>query len=99
MDWRKLNIKILLSILNDLKARGIEDILIACVDGFNGLGYLSSFWGPSHILVDTIGLIHSLIVHEVNIHDSVGAKLVLLKAKNKMPRLQVIWADSAMEAS
>ena len=41
-----------------------------------------------------MGLIHSLVVHQANIHDSVSAKLVFLKAKNKMPRLEVIWADA-----
>ena len=44
--------------------------------------------------MDTLGLIHSLVIHEANIHDSVGAKLVFLKAKNKMPLLQTIWADA-----
>ncbi|OGI23254.1 MAG: hypothetical protein A2287_07265 [Candidatus Melainabacteria bacterium RIFOXYA12_FULL_32_12] len=46
------------------------------------------------MLVDTLGLIHSLVVHQANIHDSVSAKLVLLKARYKMPRLEIIWADA-----
>lgn len=46
-----------------------------------------------HILVDTLGFIHSVKVHEANIHDSVGAKLVLWKVKDKMPNLKMIWAD------
>jgi putative transposase len=46
-----------------------------------------------HILVDTLGFIHSIAIHEANIHDSVGAKLVLWKVKDKMPNLQMIWAD------
>ena len=46
-----------------------------------------------HILVDTLGFIHSIKVHEANIHDSVGAKLVLWKVKEKMPNLKMIWAD------
>lgn len=46
-----------------------------------------------HILVDTLGFIHSLAIHEANIHDSVGAKLVLLKIKDKMPNLKIIWGD------
>lgn len=47
-----------------------------------------------HILVDTIGLIHSLVVQEANIHDSVSAKLLLLKAQHKKPRLEAIWVDA-----
>jgi putative transposase len=46
-----------------------------------------------HILVDTLGFIHSVVIHEANIHDSVGAKLLLWKIKNKMPNLQMIWGD------
>jgi len=47
-----------------------------------------------HIFVDTIGLIHSLIVHEGNIQDRDGTKLVLFKGKGKMPRLVKIFADA-----
>lgn len=46
-----------------------------------------------HILVDTLGFIHSLVIHEANVHDSVGAKLVLWKIKGKMPNLNMIWSD------
>ena len=35
------------------------------------------------------------MVHEANIHDSVGAKLVLHKIAKKMPRLKYIFADCA----
>lgn len=44
-------------------------------------------------------MIHSPVVHEANIHDSVGAKLVSLEAKNKMTRLKTIWADSGYGGS
>jgi len=46
-------------------------------------------------LVDSLGLIQSLVVHEANIHDSVGAKLVMHKIAKKMPKLKYIFADSA----
>jgi putative transposase len=39
-------------------------------------------------------LIHSLIVHEGNIQDRDGTKLVLFKVKGKMPRLVKIFADA-----
>lgn len=44
-------------------------------------------------MVDTEGLIHSLVVHEGDIQDRDGSKLVLHKIKNKMPRLVKIIAD------
>jgi len=38
-------------------------------------------------------LIHSLVVHEGDIQDRDGAKLVLHKIKDKMPRLEKVIAD------
>jgi putative transposase len=46
-----------------------------------------------HILVDTMGLLLMVVVHPANIQDRDGAKLLLEKAKNLFPRLQLIWAD------
>lgn len=48
-----------------------------------------------HILVDTIGLIIGVIVHAANIQDRDGVKLLLLKVKDTLPLLQLIWADAA----
>lgn len=45
------------------------------------------------ILVDTMGLLLVVVVHAANIQDRDGAKLLLEKAKNLCPRLQLIWAD------
>ena len=39
-------------------------------------------------------MIHSLIVHEGSIQDRDGTKLVLFKAKGKLPRLVKIFADA-----
>lgn len=39
-------------------------------------------------------MIHSLIVHEGNIQDRDGTKLVLFKVKGEMPRLIKIFADA-----
>ncbi len=47
-----------------------------------------------HILVDVIGLLLMVVVHAANIQDRDGAKLVLGKAKEKFPGLQLVWADS-----
>lgn len=46
-----------------------------------------------HILVDTIGLLLTVVVDAANIQDRDGAKLVLEKARGKFPRLTLIWAD------
>jgi putative transposase len=48
-----------------------------------------------HIVVDTLGLIIAIVVHEANIQDRDGAKLVLEKIKNGFGRLKLIWADGA----
>ncbi len=36
----------------------------------------------------------SLLVHEANIQDARGGKLLLVPLKDGFPRLQLIWADS-----
>lgn len=46
-----------------------------------------------HIIVDTIGLLMSVLVHSADIQDRDGAKLVLARIKDRFPRLQLIWAD------
>jgi putative transposase len=46
-----------------------------------------------HILVDTLGLLLTVVVHAANIQDRDGAKLVLDRARGKFPRLALIWAD------
>ncbi len=47
-----------------------------------------------HLLVDTAGLILHVLVHEANIQDYRGGKLLLAPLKAVFPRLQLIWADS-----
>ena len=46
-----------------------------------------------HIVVDTLGLPMSVVVHEANIHDSVGADRVIDKMKGNFPRLKKMLAD------
>jgi putative transposase len=48
-----------------------------------------------HLVVDTLGLLIAVVVHAANIQDYDGAKAVLHKAKQRFPRLKLIWADSA----
>ncbi|WP_375339650.1 transposase [Okeania sp. SIO2G4] len=46
-----------------------------------------------HILVDTQGLLLSVVVHTANIQDREGAKSVFLQAKYDAPNLKIVWAD------
>lgn len=46
-----------------------------------------------HLVVDTIGLVLAIVVHEASIQDRDGAKLVLEDLKGRYPRLSLIWAD------
>jgi transposase len=48
-----------------------------------------------HLLVDTMGLILHVLVHEANIQDHAGGKLLLEPLKGYFARLKLIWADSA----
>jgi putative transposase len=48
-----------------------------------------------HLLVDTIGMILHVLVHEANIQDPVGGQQLLKPLKGCLPRLKLIWADSA----
>jgi putative transposase len=46
-----------------------------------------------HLLVDTRGLLLKVVVHPADLHDRVGAKLVLDALNTAFPRLMHIWAD------
>ncbi len=46
-----------------------------------------------HILVDTLGLLMTVVVHLASIQDKEGGLLVLDKMKGLFSRLKVIWAD------
>jgi len=50
-----------------------------------------------HILVDTMGMILKVVVHEANIQDQEGGKLLLKELGGCFPRLKLIWAESAYE--
>jgi putative transposase len=43
--------------------------------------------------VDVLGLVLVVVVHPADVQDRDGAKLVLEKVKDKLPRLALIWAD------
>ena len=52
-----------------------------------------------NIVVDTLGLVISVVVHAASIQDQDGAKLVLQNIKNLFERLKVIFGDSAYKRS
>jgi putative transposase len=49
------------------------------------------------MLVDTLGLIHGLVVHEGNIQDRDGVKLLLWPVKDTLTHLQRLWADAGYQ--
>ncbi len=50
-----------------------------------------------HVLVDTMGLIVGVLVHEATIQDHDGGKELLWPLKGCLPRLQLIWAVSRVQ--
>ena len=50
-------------------------------------------------MVDTKGLILQVLVHEADIQDEQGGKLLLAPLGGVFPRLQLIWADSRYKCS
>jgi hypothetical protein len=47
-----------------------------------------------HLLVDTNGLLIHVLVHEANIQDYHGGKLLLAPLQGCFPLMKLIWADS-----
>ena len=48
-----------------------------------------------HILVDTLGLLLTVVVTAANVPDRDGAKLLLEVLRHRFSRLRRIWADGA----
>src|SRR5918999_1277866 len=46
-----------------------------------------------HLLVDTEGLVIGVAIHEANIADRDGAKLLVEKVGDQLPRMEKLWAD------
>lgn len=59
--------------------------------GFDGAKKVSG--RKRHLLVDTLGLLLKVVVHPADLHDRLGAKLVLGALGTSFPRLQHVWAD------
>jgi putative transposase len=50
-----------------------------------------------HVVVDVLGLLIGVIVHAGNIQDRDGAKLLILRVKDRLPRVELIWADGGYQ--
>lgn len=63
--------------------------------GYDGAKKLSG--RKRHLLVDTLGLVLRVVVHPADLQDRAGAPQLLLPLATAdiLPRLEVIWADSA----
>ncbi len=46
-----------------------------------------------HILVDTMGMILTVVVHAASVQDRDGAKLVFEQVRSLFSRLKLVWAD------
>ena len=47
-----------------------------------------------HIVVDTLGLLLTVMVHAADVQDRDGARLVFERLNGRFPRLKLIWADA-----
>jgi putative transposase len=52
-----------------------------------------------HLLVDTQGRIFGLSVTPADVQDRDGAKALLERVKDRLPRLSLLWADGSYAAS
>ncbi len=46
-----------------------------------------------HVVVDVLGLLIGVIVHSADLQDRDGAKLLVLRIKDRLPRVKLVWAD------
>jgi putative transposase len=61
--------------------------------GFDGAKLIKG--RKRHLLVDTLGLLHGLLVHSAAVQDRTGGRLLLEQCRGRLPRLRRIWADGA----
>lgn len=61
--------------------------------GYDGAKKLSG--RKRHLLVDTLGLVLKVVVHPADLQDREGAQWLLLNLQTSLPRLELIWTDSA----
>ncbi len=64
-----------------------------CIRGFDAQKWIKG--RKRHLLVDTLGLPLSVYVTPADMHDTQGARRLLVGLKYFVPRLKKIWADAA----
>lgn len=52
-----------------------------------------------HIVVETMGLLLSVVVHSASVQDRAGVKLITAGLKAHFPQWKLIWTDGADEAA
>lgn len=65
--------------------------------GYDGTKKLSG--RKRHILVDTLGWVIGALVHPADFQDRAAAPWLLRQVQPSLPRLELIWADSAYQGS
>jgi len=50
-----------------------------------------------HVVVDVEGLLIGMIVHSAAIQDRDGARLLILRIKDRLPRVTLVWADGGYQ--
>lgn len=65
--------------------------------GYDGAKKLSG--RKRHVVVDTLGLVLGVLVHPADLQDRVSAPWLLRFLQPSLPRLELIWADSAYRGS
>ena len=46
-----------------------------------------------HVVVDVLGLLIGILVHAANLQDRDGAKILVLRVNDRLPRVKLVWAD------
>lgn len=64
-----------------------------CIRGFDAQKWIKG--RKRHLLVDTVGLPLSVSLSPADMHDTQGARRLLVGLKYVVPRLKQIWADAA----